>query len=67
MNLRDPYGEQCRKSDERMAIERDAERYRWLRDRAGNVIMLQLMAECRPDEWDRLVDRAMQSEGKTRE
>lgn len=38
------------------ADERDAERYRYLRDIAGNKVMKQLMAECRPDEWDKLVD-----------
>lgn len=37
-------------------IERDAERYRYLRDRAGNEIMRRLMDECRPDEWDKLID-----------
>lgn len=34
----------------------DAHRYRWLRDRAGNAILKQLMREPRSDEWDRLVD-----------
>jgi hypothetical protein len=36
---------------------RDAARYRWLRDKAGNDIMRTLMMESRPDEWDKLVDR----------
>lgn len=36
----------------------DAERYRYLRDSAGNTIMRKLMKECRPDEWDKLVDEA---------
>lgn len=40
----------------REAFERDAERYRYLRDIAGNRVMKRLMAECRPDEWDKLVD-----------
>lgn len=65
MNLRDPYGEKCREADERTAIERDAERYRFLRDRAGNEIMHHLMAECRSDEWDRLVDEQRSSLGKS--
>ena len=46
----------------RTSLLREAERYRWLRDRAGNAIMLDLMAECRPDEWDKLVDEAMRAD-----
>ena len=34
----------------------DAERYRYLRDRAGNEIMKKLMKECLPERWDVLVD-----------
>jgi hypothetical protein len=37
--------------------ERDAARYRWLRDKAGNKVMRDLMDECRPDGWDRIVDK----------
>ena len=33
---------------ERDALRKDAERYRWLRDSAGNDIMEKLMAECSP-------------------
>jgi hypothetical protein len=47
-----------------MAFERDAERYRFLRDQAGNSIMRRLMKECRPDEWDVLVDHERRSQGK---
>ena len=44
---------------ERDALRRDAERYRWLRDSAGNDIMEKLMAECSPPRWDELVDAAI--------
>ena len=40
----------------------DAARYRWLRDSAGNEIMRKLMKECRPEQWDKLVDEAMNAE-----
>jgi len=43
--------------EEAKAIVRDAERYRYLRDNAGNEIMRKLMEECRPEEWDKLVDQ----------
>lgn len=43
----------------------DAERYRWLRDRAGNAIMEELMKEFRPDHWDQKVDRAMACSAET--
>lgn len=39
MNLRDPYGEKCREADDRAAIERDAERYRWLKRRIAITII----------------------------
>ena len=44
--------------DEVERLHADAERYRWLRDYAGNEIMRDLMRECRPGEWDKLVDEA---------
>lgn len=44
---------------ERDALRKDAERYRWLRDSAGNDIMEKLMAECSPPRWDELVDAAI--------
>lgn len=37
-------------------LRRDAERYRYLRDRAGNGIMDELEAECRPARWDEIID-----------
>jgi hypothetical protein len=64
MNLRDPYGEKCREMDRQMAVERDAERYRWLRDRAGNKIMRRLMKESIAPEWDRIVDEDRRTVGK---
>jgi len=42
--------------------KRDVARYRWLRDKAGNDIMRDLMKECRPEQWDKLVDEAMRAE-----
>jgi hypothetical protein len=43
--------------DARIAeLEKDAERYRYLRDLAGNDILRLLMREARPDKWDALVD-----------
>jgi hypothetical protein len=48
--------ERCVKVRERYA---DGARYRWLRDSAGNDIMRKLMKECRPEQWDKLVDEAM--------
>ena len=48
-----------RYADERDALRKDAERYRWLRDSAGNDIMEKLMAECSPPRWDELVDAAI--------
>lgn len=36
--------------------EKDAKRYRWLRDRTGNKIMRKLMTESSPSRWDALVD-----------
>jgi hypothetical protein len=44
---------------ENAALRKDAERYRWLRDSAGNDIMEKLMAECSPPRWDELVDAAI--------
>ena len=41
------------------ALAKDAARYRWLRDSAGNDIMEKLMAECSPPRWDELVDAAI--------
>jgi hypothetical protein len=46
-------------ASERDALRKDAERYRWLRDSAGNDIMEKLMAECSPPRWDELVDAAI--------
>jgi hypothetical protein len=40
-------------------LRRDAARYRHLRDCAGNYIMHRLIDECRPGEWDRMVDEDM--------
>ena len=40
------------------ALRSDAERYRFLRDRAGNAIMQQLMADCVPSGWNTKVDAA---------
>lgn len=37
-------------------LEADAERYRWLRDRAGNAVMKKLEAESVPSKWDDIVD-----------
>jgi hypothetical protein len=37
-------------------LRRDAERYRYLRDRAGNGILDELAAESRPRQWDAIVD-----------
>ena len=48
-----------RYADERDALRKDAERYRWLRDSAGNDIMEKLMTECSPPRWDELVDAAI--------
>jgi hypothetical protein len=44
----------------------DAQRYRHLRDRAGNRIMKKLMDESRSDEWDNLVDRDRKNAEQTR-
>jgi len=41
------------------AAQRDAARYRWLRDSSGNDIMRKLMREPRSDGWDALIDRDM--------
>ena len=40
-------------------LERDAARYRHLRDDAGNGIMRTLMKYASADAWDRTVDAAM--------
>lgn len=37
-------------------LKADAERYRYLRDRAGNAILDELAAESRPAQWDAIVD-----------
>ena len=50
-------GDEC--AIEVEALRKDAERYRWLRDSAGNDIMEKLMAECSPPRWDELVDAAI--------
>lgn len=44
------------------AAKRDAERYRWLRDKAGNSIMRRLMDSAIPPEWDDMIDEAMKGE-----
>jgi hypothetical protein len=49
----------ARLTAENAALRKDAERYRWLRDSAGNDIMEKLMAECSPPRWDELVDAAI--------
>lgn len=41
------------------ALRPDAERYRWLRDIAGNAILSDLMRDCTMDGWDAAVDAAM--------
>ena len=46
------------------ALRADAERYRFLRDRAGNAIMQQLMADCVPSGWNTKVDAARAAEVK---
>jgi hypothetical protein len=51
--------------DEVERLHADAERYRWLRDYAGNSIMRRLMKECRPDVWDKLVDEAREQDNGT--
>lgn len=38
------------------SFRQDAERYRWLRDQAGNDVMKELMGESRPSAWDAIVD-----------
>lgn len=40
----------------------DAARYRWLRDRAGNEILRNLMRQSRPGVWDELVDEDRRAE-----
>ena len=47
---------------ERDALRADAERYRHLRDIAGNDIMRKLMEEVRPSHWDSIVDAAIARE-----
>ena len=42
--------------------EKDAARYRWLRDKAGNEIMRKLMNECRSEHWDKLIDETIRAE-----
>jgi len=37
-------------------LRADAARYRWLRDRAGNDVMKELMDEARGAKWDAIVD-----------
>lgn len=44
---------------ELVTLKQDAERYRWLRDKAGNAIMEDLMRVCHCDQWDQRVDSAM--------
>lgn len=39
----------------------DADRYRYLRDKAGNEILEALADEFRPAKWDKLVDEDMRS------
>lgn len=46
---------------------RDAERYRHLRDIAGNDIMRKLMEEVRPSHWDSIVDAAIAAAENGRE
>lgn len=45
-------------------LRADALRYRWLRDRAGNAIMRELMGLCRSSEWDASIDAALREEGR---
>lgn len=44
------------------AAKRDAERYRWLRDKAGNSIMRRLMGSAIPPKWDDMIDEAMKGD-----
>lgn len=54
----------CQLAGEVEALRADAERYRFLRDRAGNAIMQQLMADCVPSGWNTKVDAALAAEAK---
>lgn len=47
---------------ERDAAQKDAERYRWLRDIAGNRILNELARDCTMDGWDAKIDAALQGE-----
>ena len=45
---------------ERDALRADAERYRWLRDTAGDVVQAHILSQRREaDEWDDEIDAAM--------
>ena len=41
-------------------MAKDAERYRWLRDIAGNRILNELARDCTMDGWDAKIDAALQ-------
>ncbi|MDH2244857.1 hypothetical protein N5J76_03135 [Pseudomonas sp. GD03855] len=47
---------------ERDSLKKDAERYRWLRDIAGNRILNELARDCTMDGWDAKIDAALQGE-----
>ena len=41
-------------------LRKDAERYRWLRDTAGDVVQVHILSQRREaDEWDDEIDAAM--------
>lgn len=44
------------------ALQKDAARYRWLRDSTGNAVMRKLMRICTPDGWDSAVDAAIRKQ-----
>lgn len=53
------FGALCQRAhDEITELRADAERYRYLRDRAGNAILHTLMYEARARLWDTIVDTA---------
>lgn len=45
---------------------RDAARYRYLRDLAGNGIMRLLMKPSNPDQWDALIDHDLAQQPQTK-
>lgn len=52
--------------EERLAeAERDAERYRWLRDNAKRTMLMRLPASYEPDAIDRTIDAARAADSAT--